>query len=147
MKLAHDSVINLRDKRIELFATYLQSIHAVAILANKLGNARSIDAVEEMQDEYEQLRAASDEAGQAVRIIASDPILAFLKSNTLVLFQGFIHRFLVPLGSTEENKKARQEKALKEYKELQRERNARIWSFYHGLTDLVRADLGIIPLK
>ncbi|OKJ98861.1 hypothetical protein AMK34_18850 [Amycolatopsis sp. CB00013] len=148
MKLAHDSVINLRDKRIELFAAYIQSVYAAAMLANKLESAPSIESVKEMQVEYQQLQAASEAAGQAVRIIASDQILALFKSNALVLFHGFIHRYLVPpLGATEEETKANQEKALKDYKDSQRERSTRIWSYYHDLTNLVRADLGITPMQ
>jgi hypothetical protein len=147
MKLAHDSLIDLRDKRIDLFAFYIQSVHAVALLANKLGNVQSIEAIEEIKVEYDQRRSASEEACQAVRITASDQVLVYLKSNALVLFQGFTHRYVMPFMATEEEKKSKREEELKDYKDKQRKHGERIWNYYHQLIDLVRADLGIITLE
>ncbi len=151
-KRVHDSLIDWRDRRINTYGEYLESIHNLIKMSTRASwyNTSTIDTLESFKDEYQENENLYSDISQRVRLLASDEVIAIMKNNALTMqlpvpVMVRFPEFRLTPPTPEEARKETEAEIASIRKELEQHSK---WAseYYHALTDQMRADLGAASL-
>lgn len=142
-KLAHDSMIDWRERRLAVYSEYLQAILDTIEMISELYQAKTRAEVETILTRWREHDNTSGRTGQRVRLVASAAVLDLMKHNALTLTAPlFLGVVFPPWPPTDEAPEREAQKLSELRARVASQRNA-IWTYYHGLVDLMRSEVGI----